>query len=256
VPMAAPRVGRDGDGYSATGSDVGWGVPDWGDASAYAWLLGASRDCFAWEWLRRSDAYRRDWVEEFGRFGLLEAADTALPGFVARPVWSASACSSVLRCRVGGAGDLFDLGSVAGVTCLVLSGVEHWLVSDGLRSLRVDCVSGSLGGGPVPVRWYLDGVAECLPALLALQRLIVVSRTGRLGGGLFRREGKAARWVMALRVHDAVCAGASQLTIASVLFGVTGPRWRVVSSSERLRVQRLVRSARGLARAPLSFWLS
>lgn len=94
------------------------------------------------------------------------------------------------------------------------------------------------------------------PQLLALRRLLVVVRTGQIGGGLFAPERKAARWVSALRVCDALASAASQFEIGEVLFGVAGPRWRVTASSERLQVQRLVAQARRHLAAGPAHWLA
>ena len=58
-----------------------------------------------------------------------------------------------------------------------------------------------------------------------------------------------ARWVLALRVHDALVEGASQREIAIGLFGAerVGEHWRGGSDSMRLNVRRLVGLARRLA---------
>ncbi|QNG49728.1 DNA -binding domain-containing protein [Sphingobium yanoikuyae] len=57
------------------------------------------------------------------------------------------------------------------------------------------------------------------------------------------------RWLMALRVQDALIAGASQREIAIALFGAERipVDWRSASDSLRSRVRRLVREARILA---------
>ncbi|PZQ20020.1 MAG: hypothetical protein DI569_16705 [Sphingopyxis macrogoltabida] len=156
---------------------------------------------------------------------------------------------------VGGAGDAVDFAAFPGASMIAGTSCEHWLIADGHHALRIDCAGGTLAAGPVPLRWSIDGIMTAAPAVLALRRLTVVLATGRLGGGLFVRERRAARWVLALRVCDALAAGASQQEMASILFGVSGRRWRVDHPTERLRVQRLVRSARSLTRRPVAWWL-
>lgn len=253
MPASAPGGGFGGGG--ARGAGEGW--PDWRDAGDYAWLLDASRPAFAWEWLRRSDEYRDCWGDAFARFGLLGRVDPCLDARVARPLWSASVDRSVLSCVVGGAGDCFDIAVLGGLASMVGGDeVEQWLLSDGLRSLRVDLLGGTLGAGPVPLRFFVDGLVSGEPVLLALRRLSVVARTGRFGGSLFAREPRADRWVLALRVCDALRAGAGQREIAGVLFDVSSARWRVAAPSFRLRVQRLVGLARRSLIAGPAPWLT
>ncbi|WP_162236195.1 MULTISPECIES: DNA -binding domain-containing protein [unclassified Sphingomonas] len=176
---------------------------------------------------------------------------------MARPLWSASVYRSVLPCVVGGAGECFDVGVLGEPASVVVAdGVEHWLVSDGLRSLRLDVADGTLGGGPVPLRFFVDGLVFGEPAVLALRRLSVVARTGRFSGSLFAREPRADRWVLALRVCDALRAGAGQREIAGALFDVPPARWRVAAPSFRLRVQRLVACARRSLIAGPAPWLT
>jgi len=250
VPASAP-----GGGFGGAGA--GGGRPDWRDAADYAWLLDAARPAFAWEWLRRSVEYRDGWSAGFGGFGLLGPVDPCLDARVARPLWSGSIDRAVLPCVVGGAGECFDVGVLGGLASVVVGdGVEHWLVSDGLRSLRLDVLGGTLGGGPVPLRFFVDGLVSGEPALLTLRRLSVVARTGRFGGSLFAREPRAERWALALRVCDALRAGAGQREIAGVLFDVPPARWRVAAPSFRLRVQRLVACARRSLIAGPAPWLT
>jgi hypothetical protein len=225
---------------------------DWRVARDYAWLIDAGRPVFAWEWLRRSLAYRSAWARggDAGDFGPVRLEDPALCGLQARPVWSRSAMPSVLRCAVVPMGDdVFDLRRMADLATVVVGQgdvAEHLLLSDGLRVLRLDLVAGSFGAGPMGLRWTLDGVAALAPVLLALRQFVAVSKGGRFSVALHPREARAGRWILMLRVADALASGASQREIAGELFGegVAGARWRVAAPSWRLRVQRLVAAAR------------
>jgi len=224
---------------------VASGRPDWRDGGAYAWLLGASRSAFAWEWLRRSDAYRLGWHTDWASAGLLAPVDPALDARLARPMWSAAHDASVLRCAIGGTGDRFSIDALNGIAFRIGGDeAEHWLISDGLHMLRFDLYGGSLLGIAEPLRWMIDGVARADPALLTLRRLLVVMRTSRFGGSLFAREVRASRWILELRVADALADGFHQREIAAALFGVDPQRWRVEAAPYRLRVQRLVAIAR------------
>jgi hypothetical protein len=129
-------------------------------------------------------------------------------------------------------------------------GREHAALSDGWRRIRIDVAEGSLAGErPLLLRYQLVGLATAERKLLPLRRLLGLCRTGRFAASLFPPDRRVVRWVEALRVHDALRAGASQREIAGALFGDarTSTEWRGASDSLRSRVQRLVRDARALA---------
>lgn len=127
---------------------------------------------------------------------------------------------------------------------------EHAVLSDGWRHIRIDIESGSLGAGmPVVLHYRLAGVAGAESKLLPLRRLIYLCRHRRFARGLFPRDPRVARHLMALRVHDALAAGASQREIAAILFGGNPADWvhDDRSDSLRSRVRRLAREARRMA---------
>ncbi|MDB5705496.1 MAG: hypothetical protein JWN66_2612 [Sphingomonas bacterium] len=231
------------------------GLPDWRDGEAYRWLSGADRTCFAWEWLRRDEAYRRGFSENAppSGFGLHAMVDPALDGRTSRPVWRRAIDRSVLVADVEAAGcDLFELGRVARFATIVTSAEgEHILLSDGLRSVRFDLLSGSVRSGPVALRWQLAGLWSLMPALTALRQLIALAGSGAFSASLHPRERRAPRWIATLRVRDARAAGATAREMARELFGeaVVGASWRVDAASYRLRIQRLVALSRQLSEA-------
>lgn len=232
---------------------------DWRDAAVYQWLTRADRSCFAWEWLRRTGAYRDACASPRiapAQFGLLRFEDPACDALVARPIWLSAVDRAVLR-GVAHAADgpgCFDLALFERLATVGVgepgSGVaEYVLLSDGLRSIRFDLMSGTLLSGPVFLRWRIDGLADVAPQLLALRRLIAFARLGGFAASLHGSERRARRWIQMLRVHDARCAGASYRDIVPVLFAVdvSGSRWRSTAPTYRLRVQRLVAGARTMA---------
>lgn len=127
---------------------------------------------------------------------------------------------------------------------------EHAVLSDGWRHIRLDIEQGSLmGGEPVLLEYRLKGIASAETRILPLRRLLDLCRKGRFSRALYPRDRRIERWILALRVHDAVLAGASQREIARVLFGDVpgqgaGDRR---SDSIRSRVRRLAADARRLA---------
>jgi hypothetical protein len=121
------------------------------------------------------------------------------------------------------------------------------VLSDGWHHIRLDVAEGSLADGrPVLLRYRIHGVASLEPKLLPLRRLYDLCRHRRFALSLYPRDRRVDRWILALRVHDAIMAGASQREIAAVLFGAdaTGARQ---SDSLRSRVRRLSREAKALA---------
>jgi hypothetical protein len=241
-------------------------VAEWTDAAAYAPLLAADRSILAWEWLRRDPAYRaaaRTALEGFTpthggprpeTWGLhaFERPDLSAPQ--ARPVWCAGVHPDVLPVLAAEGGpppDRFDLARLGSLATIVgdASGCEHLLLSDGLRSVRIDVVAGSLGEGAVELRYLIGGLASAERPLRTLRRLLALCRTGRFSAALHPREAKADRFVLMLRAHDALTAGAGQREIAGALLSVEASeaRWRVESPTLRSRVQRLVRGARAMA---------
>lgn len=127
---------------------------------------------------------------------------------------------------------------------------EHAVLSDGWHHIRLDIEQGSLAGGePVLFEYRLAGVASVEPRILPLRRLLDLCRNGRFSRALYPPDRRVERWILALRVHDAVIAGASQRDIAQVLFGEVPDPDGVDrrSDSLRSRVRRLAAEARRLA---------
>ena len=243
--------------------------PDWRDTAAYAPLLDADRSLFAWEWLRRDAGYRAAARRALSpssavagaeagpeRFGLIafEPPRQAVTG--ARPVWRSDVHAHVLGVTAApamssaGQLDLFDLRHVRRFARLIeRDRVQHLLLSDGLRCIRLDGPPGIFSNGPVRLGYAVCGIASAEPPLLTLRRFLALCTAGRFARGLHRREARGRRWVLMLRAWDAMAAGATQRDIAQMLLrpSAGGPRWRTRESSARSQAQRLVRSARALA---------
>lgn len=127
---------------------------------------------------------------------------------------------------------------------------EQLLLSDGLHHVQLAGAKGSFFHDAVLLRFRLSGMHALRPKLATLQRLEALVRLGRFPTSLFAPEARAGRWIMLLRVADAVREGVRQREIAAGLFGeeIAARDWRGGSDFLRLRVQRLVRdSARMIA---------
>lgn len=124
--------------------------------------------------------------------------------------------------------------------------VEHWLLTDGHWIVRLDLYDGTLLGGPVHLRHYLQGFDSTEPRIRALRQLGALANRGQLPAALQPREARAARGVLELRTADAIVSGATQQEMARAFYGsvIASERWRLDSQSYRLRIQRLTRSAK------------
>ena len=245
-------------------------TPDWRDARGYAPLLEVGRAGFAWEWLRRDQSYCAAAARALGSAEPLvpapserddaAAAKWGLHAFewpdrgavAARPLWRRAVFPFVLEAdavQEGAPADQLNLERLAGFVTLAVGrkGTEHLLLSDGMRSIRIDLLSGTLRFGPALLRYHLAGIRIAEP-LLVLRQLLALCRSGRFSAMLHPREQRAVRWVLLLRTYDALVAGASQRDIAEQLLGLEPTeRWRLQASSVRSRAQRLVREARRMA---------
>lgn len=245
-------------------------MPDWRDAAAYEPLLHVDRSLLAWEWLRRNRRYRAAAARAVlpadpagegdppGRWGLhaFEPPGMAAPG--ARPIWRAEVHPFVLGVEAAPStgGDAFQLARLGAISTLLASadGREQLLISDGRRAIRIDVLAGSIARGPVEFGYRLAGLSSVERPLLTLRRLLALWKTGRFCRSVHPGEVRAKRWLLMLRAHDAIAAGANQRAIAAELLGssAAGERWRVESPSVRSRVQRLVHGAERMAEG--AFW--
>lgn len=246
------------------GPTPGW--PDWREEDEYAALLEADRPAFAWEWLRRTRGYRDAWQEAMtapGRsdhearaaaWGLHRLEPPELPALLARPLWRRDRHRYVLDASAepcGPAEERLDLAAWKALATVHRSsaGEEHLLLSDGLRSIRLDIVAGTLQRGPARLSYRISGFADAAEPMMVLRRLLALRRTGRFSPGLHPTEVRARRWIQMLRGHDGEAAGASQREIAAILLSpeAASARWRIAEPTLRARVQRLVRNARWMA---------
>ncbi len=242
--------------------------PDWRDAEAYAWLAPAERGAFAWEWLRRTEPYRAVWqdADAVMAIGLLRGEPPWRDARHALPLWSRQVDPGILRGLVLRPGYLtgvqehhipFDFRRCgAGLRTLPGEAVEHVRIGDGQRSARFDLIGGSVDDGPLAIAWLLAGLHPDEAGIAHLRRLaslcVGYSSTPPAANPL------AQRWILALRVHDALATGASHQDIARGLYGslVAPARWRIEASSYRTRVQRLAAAARRYLALPVVHWLA
>lgn len=194
-------------------------------------------------------------------FGLLayEDPDQGLPQ--AKPIWADAVDPAVLasrpcRGRAFSAGDLLDVRRIADFVSVEIDEYddEHWLISDGRWSIRLDLHGGTLLGGPVMLQHHLQGFARAEQKVHAFRQLAAIATDGKISAGLLPREPRAARWILELRTADAMISGATHQEMAQIFYrsATRQPGWRSENNSLRLRVQRLVRAAKRNLADPLS----
>lgn len=126
------------------------------------------------------------------------------------------------------------------------AGVEHAVLSDGRQHVRIDVEDGSLlAGRPVVLHYRIAGIVSAEQKILPLRRLIALLRHRRIGRSLIVRDPRMSRHVLALRVFDALAAGATRVEIAEALFDVSAAAPEVQDSLHS-RVRRLVGETRRL----------
>jgi hypothetical protein len=242
-------------------------LPDWRIADHYAALARAERKALAWEWLRRTDDYNQCWIEFRGgccghrrarEFGLERLEDPALPTPDARPLWRAGIDQGVILAEVRTYGvdaldqiDLLEWRDLVSIA-IDVNKDEHILLWDGVRSLRIDIVGGTLIGCPALLTYQIEGLSRGRMSLRSLDELITLKTTGRFKK-LPPSNRILNRWILELRIADALRTHASQQEMARRLFGasVSERNWRSASASYRLRTQRLVRQAKKRLDRPL-----
>ena len=175
---------------------------------------------------------------------------------MARLVWHADLDPAVVAVRAEpvapGDPDAFDIDRFAPMATLVVTaaGHEHLVLSDGWRRVRLDIVQGSLNGArPVRLRYLISGLTGAEAHLLTIQRLLGLSRHGRFVRGLFPAEPGIDRRIEALRVGDALSAGASYREAAIALYGEDRVQveWKAQSDFLLSRVRRRALEAQQMA---------
>lgn len=129
-------------------------------------------------------------------------------------------------------------------------GREHAVLGDGWHHIRLDVEAGTLAGGPVILRYRLEGIASARAKLLPLRRLIDFLLHRRFARALYPADPRIARWLVMLQVLDGLSAGASQRDIGEAVYGAArvASDWEGRSDSLRSRVRRLAIGARRLSR--------
>lgn len=149
--------------------------------------------------------------------------------------------------------DAFELARLAGRAWIACGsdGREHLVLSDGWRRLRLDVVDGTLlAQGHMRLHFELTGFAHLDARLLTVRRLLLLWRKGRFLRSLYQPLAGLAHRLEALRVADALAAGASHREIAAALYGEARVRseWNGRSDFLLSRVRRRAAEARRMGK--------
>lgn len=245
----------------------------WPEAETYRHLASAGRAQLAWEWLRRDTNYRQlqPSPSRKTRQGvtIIEAAPVALRkrwgclvvgdatrSVPAHPIlWDASLDASALRLearrRIANDKEAFDIRNWTSHAVIVTENdrSEHLLLHRGGRRMHLHIVAGTLLEGPVALQLSICGSADFEPAMVALKRFMYLHHRGEWLPERALSDRVSRRTQAALRVHDAMAAGASIRDIGIMLFGEARveAQWRDPGESLKSQCRRLIALARGMA---------
>jgi hypothetical protein len=122
-------------------------------------------------------------------------------------------------------------------------GGEQVRLSNGLHSIQLQALSGTVLSGPVHLTYQLDGFGRLNPKLATLRRLLAIRQLNRFPASLFPTDRRAGRWLMALQALDMSRNGVAHRLIAAQFYGQEGADldWRGTSDWMRARVRRAIR---------------
>ncbi|WP_339692353.1 DUF2285 domain-containing protein [uncultured Parasphingorhabdus sp.] len=109
----------------------------------------------------------------------------------------------------------------------------------------MDIITGSVCNGPVMIEHRLAGISALALKIPALHHFISLCRSGKMASWREPADPRLPRLITTLRVLDALCDGASQRDIGTVLIGGGDEiDWPGPGDSNRSYVRRLIALAR------------
>jgi hypothetical protein len=234
----------------------------WHPMAAYLYVLHLDAPALAWEYLRRSPEYRRDWMRRrrssddvpAHRWGLRVLEDPSSDARDVRPTWLSDPERLVQLCPLAetcAEQDGFDLWQLPGHKHLTHDGDRLVLTCELAGHVLRGAIPAALGDGMPYAYAVLAGsrLGERWRAVEGDIALWETMGTGRWAVA-YERPGRAALLhLRALQALDGTLAGASQREIAEVLFGrsTVATRWSE-DSDLRAQVRRLIQRGRVLMR--------
>jgi hypothetical protein len=203
---------------------------DWRDGDSYLWLMTLPRPALAWEFVRRSPAYRavynsNDLSEHGAAWPMVRLEDPCLDARHAVPAWTGGVCDEILPLRTGARPQeaIRAAINVDRLRCQMTTieedaGTTHVLFAEQGRQLHlaieVDTTTGLALMTPA-----LAPMPLTVKRNLALRRLSDLAEHGELREHLYPAESRAPRFARILQALDGALAGARHRDIAVSLFG-------------------------------------
>ena len=170
-----------------------------------------------------------------------------IPADHAQLLWTAAVDRSVLHvdcyaCPSRDGGLDFAKIDLAQVVAIDSKGHQHICITDGFSHLRIDVENGTVLQGSVAFRVSVGDVARLPTILHSLTQLDAIWRAGKFPPPVLTRTYHRVRTLMALRIHDALIAGASQRDLGRLIFGSkrVASDWNGTSDALRSQIRRLI----------------
>jgi hypothetical protein len=203
---------------------------DWRNSDSYLWVTALPRPALAWEFVRRSPAYREayhssDGSEHAVTWQMVRLEDPALDARHAVPAWIGRVFDEILPLRTGVRPQeaVRAAINVDQLRCQMTAieedaGTTHVLFAERGRLLHlaveVDPAAGDMLMTPAVAPKPLT-----VKRTLALRRLADLAEHGELREHLYPAESRAPRFARILQALDGALAGARHRDIAVSLFG-------------------------------------
>lgn len=234
---------------------------DWRDSESYTWIMALPRPALAWEFVRRSPAYRDAFQTNQlavagarSEWPLVRLEDPRLDARVAVPAWRAEAHDTVLPLRTSASAQdaIRAVLDVHALHCRMTVYREtdsrsHVIFADQGRQLHLD-VESDPSAGPTLMTPALAPVEIAAKRSLAIRRLADLAQHGELRAHLYPPESRAARFARILQALDGALAGAKHRDIAISLFGElrVSQDWAAPDNHLRDHVRRAVAQGRAM----------
>ena len=205
---------------------------DWRDSESYLWITALPRTALAWEFVRRSPAYRATFrskgTSEPGSglpWPMIRLEDPFLDARDAVPAWSGGVCDENLPVLTGAQPQAAIRAAidVDRLRCRMTmieeqAGITHVLFGERGRQLHLE-VEACPAAGRCLMTPALAPVQATAKRTLALRRLSDLAAYGELRAHLYPAESRAPRFARVLQALDGALAGARHRDIAVSLFG-------------------------------------
>lgn len=232
---------------------------DWRDSDSYLWVTALPRPALAWEFVRRSPAYREAYqcnaVSKLGAsWPLVRLEDPSLDARHAIPAWTDGVCDDILPLRTGAAPQdaIRAAIDVDRLRCQMTTieedaGTTHVLFAERGRQLHLAVEVDSTAGAALMTP-ALAPMPLAVKRTQALRRLSDLAEHGELREHLYPAESRAPRFARILQALDGALAGARHRDIAVSLFGErrVAQDWALPDNHLRDHVRRAVAQGRSM----------